>query len=315
MPEKTEVIYIAGLSRVGSTLLDRILSCHKNIVGLGEIYEIIRPDWNRIQERRTCTCGLTVEDCPFWGKAQMAMVKQSDTDISHRYQIILDNFLKTYGPGKILLDSSKLAEGIEILEKLQNKRKLKIIYLTRDVRAWTISRIDNFYRYQKDFSKNGFYTQNLIKNHGKLLWPIKWAIPFLANKPIYYFLSWYYQNKKLAKQLNKLNIDYIQIGYDELTLYPEKILNIISEFLQINFDKKMLTMQQPSSHILSGNPLRHDKSRLNQIHYDNRWFKRNEWLIPSLIFPSIMKYNNDIVYSNTHDSIFESVKDLPETTS
>ena len=41
---KNKIVFIAGLSHIGSTLLDYALGSHPKFVGLGEIFTALRPE-------------------------------------------------------------------------------------------------------------------------------------------------------------------------------------------------------------------------------------------------------------------------------
>jgi hypothetical protein len=58
-----KVVYVAGYSRSGSTLLDIALGSHPQIVGVGEVTFLLE-DW--AHPRRQCTCGSGYAECPFW---------------------------------------------------------------------------------------------------------------------------------------------------------------------------------------------------------------------------------------------------------
>jgi len=62
--EDVKVLFIAGLGRSGSTLIDRALGTTPGCVSLGEIVRL----WQRgLVENATCGCGETFRECAFWG--------------------------------------------------------------------------------------------------------------------------------------------------------------------------------------------------------------------------------------------------------
>ena len=65
------VVYVAGLSHSGSTLLHMMLASHPRAVGLGEAFKTLAPGPSGLARSRSrrCTCGKAMEDCPFWGHA------------------------------------------------------------------------------------------------------------------------------------------------------------------------------------------------------------------------------------------------------
>src|SRR5689334_12852153 len=58
-----KIVYIAGYSRSGSTILDIILGSHQNMFGTGELTYLV-DDW--LHAERLCTCGNTYTKCEFW---------------------------------------------------------------------------------------------------------------------------------------------------------------------------------------------------------------------------------------------------------
>lgn len=57
------VLFVAGWGRSGSTLLDRLLNLHPEVVGVGELRDV----WLRGPvENRPCGCGAAFRTCDFW---------------------------------------------------------------------------------------------------------------------------------------------------------------------------------------------------------------------------------------------------------
>ena len=64
-PGPTPVLYLAGLGRSGSTLLERTLARLDGAVAVGELVHL----WERgLVRNERCGCGLAFHDCPFWGQ-------------------------------------------------------------------------------------------------------------------------------------------------------------------------------------------------------------------------------------------------------
>jgi len=66
-----KIIYIAGLGHSGSTILDMALGCNKNIVGLGEIIQILKGSKSDLLNHKNyndvyCSCGSIIKNCYFW---------------------------------------------------------------------------------------------------------------------------------------------------------------------------------------------------------------------------------------------------------
>lgn len=64
MTKPIRILFIAGASRSGSTLLDRVLGSLPGVTSLGELHQV----WRRgFQENQFCGCGLAFDSCSFWG--------------------------------------------------------------------------------------------------------------------------------------------------------------------------------------------------------------------------------------------------------
>lgn len=58
------LLYIVGVSRSGSTILDAVLDSHPGICATGELYLLATADHG---SHRICACGQPIETCSFWG--------------------------------------------------------------------------------------------------------------------------------------------------------------------------------------------------------------------------------------------------------
>lgn len=301
---KRRIIYILGLSRVGSTMLDLILGSNPNFVGLGEIFQVIRPDLNRFKGNEYCSCGKLTQECSFWGPASDHLKKNVSATLDERYNNVLDVFEEVFGPDKIMVDSSKLLDFFKLASNLDNI-EIKVIYLIRDVRAWTISRLNNRKISPNYYERGGNYVKKLRYQYGWKTDFFKWLIPYITRLPTFYFWLWYLQNKQIINYLEKNDIEYFSLGYDELGMQPEFMMSKIFEFLGQEPGELDFSSVDSQSHILVGNTKKRESKRRQGIFYDNRWLYRNEWLLAAALFPNIMRLNATEVYKNIRaDSIW-----------
>ena len=124
-----------------------------------------------------------------------------------------------------MIDSSKLLDVLKTVVELP-RVEVKVIYLIRDVRAWTISRLNNRRNSPEYYQRDGYYIKKLAYQLGWKIHLAKWGLPFLTQLPLYYFMLWYYQNKQIRDFLQRKNIDYFSLGYDELGLNPDLMMRI-----------------------------------------------------------------------------------------
>ena len=287
-------------------MLDLILGSHPMFVGLGEIFQVLRPDMNRFNTNEYCSCGKLVDECLFWGPAAEALRNTQSLGPKERYRQVFNTFDSIYDNQTILIDSSKLLSVLKIVNTMAEV-DLKVIYLIRDVRAWTISRINHRTKNPGYYGPRGRYVKRLAGQFGWAAQAAGWAFPFATKMPAYHFWLWYMQNKQIQKYLHLNAVEYFQLGYDELGLNPERMMTALSEFLDIPDSGLDFSSLDSRSHVLIGNTKKTDAKRRQGIFYDYRWLHRNDWLLSAAAFRNIMKYNSQEVYKSIQkNSIWES---------
>ena len=281
-------------------MLDLVLGCNPKFIGLGEIFQVLRPDMNRFERNEHCSCGKSTSECPFWGLAAKGLKEKKSAGLEERYMHVLKVFEDVFGSNSTLIDSSKLLSVLKTIVGLPDT-EVKVIYLIRDVRAWTISRLNHRKLKPDHYKINGHYKEMLSYQFGWKMKIFKWAIPMITKLPLYYFLLWYLQNKQIIKYLKNNNIKYFCLGYDELGLNPELMMRKISEFLEEEIVDSNFSSVNSHSHIWVGNVKKRETKRRQGIFYDNRWMYHNEWLRSAALLPKVMRYNAEEVYKNIKD--------------
>jgi len=258
---KQDVVYIMGVGHSGSTILQMLLSGHKDLIGIGEISLLIKnilASKSDYSEWPLCSCGQTVENCSFWGE----YVKLNDKSLSdvEMYQRVIDHFLVKH-PQKILIDSSKNLDTFKkfYTGELSKKVNVKVIFLIRDFRSWIISREKNNKRKSR-------------KNYGLI---------FNAYK-------WYYRNNRKFNYLRNNKLQHVVVSYEDLVFQKEKTLDRITEFL--NLEKCDWKTSDPEMHDVFGNRMKNDLEKQKQFSYNNQWMKSNKvaFLAPLLLFPYLL---------------------------
>ena len=268
------LVYIAGLSHSGTTLLDLILGCYPEFVGLGEVARVIDrgvvdKTWYKDVD---CSCGKKMPACPVWGSILTNLETMEDSSFYQKYQKIIETVNHNLGFNTTIVDSSKYLNYLKPIVE-QSETGPKVIYLVKDVRNYVISQLDNL-SYEEANRKS------LLKSNAH-----------------YFFWQWYLMNRQMLNYLSSNRIDYLLIGYEELCLSTEKVINKIGEFLGLKLDDSILSISGTSSHSVLGNRMRTQKEK-SKILYDYRWFQRKEWLIPAILYPNIIKFNKKNVYSH-----------------
>jgi len=263
------------------------------MIALGEIHNLFNFSADHIyrSEKIRCSCGDTIGTCKFWGPTIKEILDNQQMPASELYKLVLDSFYNYFGNDYIPVDASKSLDALADLRQCMDI-EIKVIFLIRDVRPWVISM-------RKDRKRrNDFHFFDLLKKYG-----LKAPKELVFRTSFKYFWHWYLLNKKTKDTLESMNISYLQLGYEELCLYPELVTRKIADFLGLS-DLDSSLLADSESHIVLGNRMRHNKEKRTRISYDNRWFCSQEWLLPSLLFPNIMKFNSREVYSNSQNHLW-----------
>ena len=269
-----KIVYIAGSQHSGTTLLNIILGGHTQLVGLGEVFQLLRRKGNGffLTEKLAddCSCGARVSECAFWGPVSTRLHAEPDSELAGRYQIVREVFHQQFGPDAVIVDSSKLLPYLELLADSSNTG-LRTILLTKDARAYCISQIDNARRKHKKGRKRN---------------------PFRQMR------NWHRDNLALSDFLTTRNLEHFLLGYEELSLYPDRIVPLLCDWLEIDYQPRMLELAPQQAHVVHGNRMREQSDKNRSIRYDNRWFYRTEWLWPYLLSPRTRELNRRLVYHN-----------------
>lgn len=267
-----QAVFIASLSHSGSTLLSLILGCHSRIVGLGEIARVLKQGPLGLEKTRQglCSCNQNMDHCEFWGQVSPELDSLQDAPADKKYGVVFETFAAKYGDDFIPVDSSKYLPALKSMRR-QFAGELKVIFLIKDVRAYTVSQLERASRKK---------------------------LSLRYRTAAYHFIHWYRSNRAVNDYLVNENISHIRVGYEELCLYPRQTVETICEFLGQPYEPSMLALKDSGSHVIRGNRLRNQPGK-QEIAYDHRWFYRKEWIIWTLLFPWIMKFNDDAQKTGT----------------
>jgi len=196
MNKPLKVIYIASLSHSGSTLLGMMLGTHPGTVCLGEILPSLL--YGKGQSD-TCTCGKQIDTCPVWNEFHDLKIKPEN--YAATYSNLADK--ATEAGKKTLVDCSKQIAGLAPL--LNNEMfDIRVIWLLKDIRSFVHSQIQRKKR------------PELMKKDG-------WRRIYKTGA-IYNIFQWRLGNGRILRFLKQKNIPFITVGYEELCLNTEPIM-------------------------------------------------------------------------------------------
>jgi hypothetical protein len=246
---------------------------------VGEAALVLKTDSGHLNDLLSspCSCGETMGQCVFWRPVLARIRETGAASYEERFKILIKTFEGVFGDQKTIVDSSKYLPNLIWLNE-HTDLSLKVIHVVKDVRAFTVSHIDNRKRRGK---RCGFRTRFQL------------------------FLRWYLDNRRIARYVERQRIPCLTVGYEEVCLSRDFMLQKICKFLGTSLEPSMMKLEQSKSHSVLGNRMRQQDQK-KQVQYDHRWFTRHEWELPSLVFPNIMKFNSRKTYSNNTENIWKS---------
>jgi Sulfotransferase family len=282
VPTKSRVIFIGGLGRSGSTLVERLLGQIDGMHAMGETVHL----WARsIGDDERCGCGRPFSECEFWPRVgdeafggwssvDVARVERLraavdrmrhvpavvTTRMSDELRSYTDYYVKLYagvhavGGATWLVDSSKHPSMAHCLRKRSDDIELRVVHVVRDPRAvahsWTK-------RVERPDVTSGRGDAELMTRYS----PARAA------------LLWNGENVAI-ESLRRLDVPVHRVRYEDLVEDPEQVLRAIVRFaglpdattLPVHGDLATLA----ATHTASGNPMRFTTGPLT-IRSDDRW--------------------------------------------
>ena len=249
-----EIIYIMGMGRSGTTILDIVISNSSNILSCGEVTHIFRDGFKR---NSACACGEKISNCELWNSVSTEFSDDNIDSIqttldaieSHKsfFLSILNlhnsntqslyarintkifNNLNKKISATHIIDSSKYAGRALGLSKVF-PNKIKIILLTR--------------------SPAGLYTSFKKQNNTEQI-----------QKSTFQILLYYFYTLSCFKLVElKLKNKVFKLQYDEFINSPIETLSRIEKWAKIDLSepKNLISRNEELSigHIVTGNRLR-----------------------------------------------------------
>jgi hypothetical protein len=256
MSNHQDVVYIAGLSRSGSTILQMLLAAQPGMVGLGEVSQAIKklgPTPDEHSDIRPCSCGAMPDQCEFWAPL-LPHLKAEAPNAAHAR--IIERFRAEF-PGRMLVDSSKTTPSLDRYYIGRDRTpgvNLKVLYVIRDFRGWVLS-MPKFWYYKPGLRYG--YIQDCYR--------------------------WMYANLKAMRFLRESGAAHLCISYEDLVFNTERHMARIGDFLGTTFTGDPLAISNAVAHELYGNPgVKYDPEKRSRLVYDHTWLR--DWR-PSFFAP------------------------------
>ncbi len=263
-PAARKLIYIVSLSHSGSTVLDMMLTTGSKALGLGQIWTVLAEGPGE-RRRRQCSCGSSAPECPVWGPIldRLEQVGDAASPIE-RYKLVLEQAAVFFGPDTAIINSSKNPASLVEISRAFPDLDIKVLHNVKDVRAFTISTLDNAARKGRR-----------------------------AGLPETIFWQWYRDNRRFGDVAAKvLGRAPLRVVYEGLCLSTDEMAARINAELGEDYIDISVPLDAGHTHIISGNRTRlPEAGKSKRLAYDYAWLSRSEWLRPYALLPMVRRYN------------------------
>ncbi|MET8984418.1 sulfotransferase [Nonomuraea wenchangensis] len=264
----TQVIYLGGLGRSGTTLLERLLGELPGVIALGEVVHL----WERgVLAGQPCGCGAPFPACPFWRQvgerafggwsarlAERVLTLRRRVDRTRRVPRIahpdLGDYVQVYRSlyaatgARVVVDSSKHASLACCLAS--GGVDVRIVQVVRDPRA-------------------------VAHSWGRTVERPEDGLPMTRWGPVRTALHWTAQNAAL-ELLARRGVPVTTVRYEDLLAAPGPALGALRHELGLgepaaapSFIDGRSAWLGPS-HTVSGNPMRFQVGRV-ELRRDDSW--------------------------------------------
>ena len=301
------VIFLAGLGRSGTTLLERALAELPGVQALGEVNHL----WRRsVIEDEPCGCGEAFSQCPFWravgerafggwdtvdvaavGAAQsqamrlrhIAGLARGRPAVASAAELIADHHRRIYdaasavGGASVVVDSSK-HPALAYALRPDRAIDLRVVHVVRDSRGVAYS-----------------WTKQVERPEGLASGSERWMTRY---SPAASALLWLAHNSSTA-MLRALGTPVMLVRYESFVREPERTLAAVAQFADLDLEDSALdfidrgTIQLRPAHTASGNPMRFASGRL-EIRADEAWrsqlSRRERLLVSAITYPQLAHY-------------------------
>jgi hypothetical protein len=250
----SKLIYIAGYSRSGSTVMDILLGSHEDAFSCGELTYLLEDSLN---DDRSCACGNRYSSCPVWGQIPKGndedskvlrevecrqVLKASKASEQQYAEIVMAMLskIRVVTGCRILIDSSKNSKDPALrMERLQTicNEDVYVVHLVRDY----FSTISSYYVNGSNCVSEGHGQE---KSFLLLRSSLGWMI---ANT-----IAWW-----LGRRLR-----YLAVDHNEFLRDPLATLDAIEQFVDEDFSSTKQRVKEGqvlvASHNVGGNRVRRE---------------------------------------------------------
>lgn len=271
-PTRPRVVYLGGIGRSGSTLLETLLAATPGVVAVGETVHL----WQRgLLDNDRCSCGEQFLECPFWSAvgtaafdgwnaqlARQALTLQAEVDrtryvpmtLHSRGQLLRQARLRRYGRfysslyaaalacsgAEVVVDSSKhvsLAAALAVSDEVD----LRVVQVVRDPKSVADS-------WAKTVERPESATGDMMATASEIRIAGRWTL----------------QNALFGLVARRAQL--MLVRFDDLVADPNRVVADVRRFADLPDAPGPVggdgIVERPELHSAAGNPLRFDAGPL-----------------------------------------------------
>ena len=249
--QRVKVVYIAGNSYSGSTLLGLLLGSDPKAFFGGEINQLKRINQNRNPDDpsyRRCTCGESYENCCLWSHVKARFLGPIDFNPAPGFSLL--NFkllLKILNPCFKVTPRGTTEYGtlIETIVQFANERVKSASYVVDSSKSvlslYSLANSSNVDLHVLEVIRDGVAVTSSCRKHGRSVG--------------YGMVVWLLSNFFMVYVIRKMKLKTIRINYGQLCNNPDEEFERINRFLglTLNTSEIVENVRREGYHILGGN--------------------------------------------------------------
>jgi Sulfotransferase family len=242
-----KVIFIAGTSHSGSTLLDLMLNAHPDIVSVGEVENLHQQvAFKRARQKtfRRCSCGApSLWECEFWSRVNEETLRTASKSLAELDVRDYRGSNWNHAPNTVLFEAiSEASRKNFVVDSSKSPRRLAYLLQHSGLEVHPVHLIRN---------PQGQIC-SVAKKHGGFLKHI-----------VRYELV----HQQIRRQL--ASVPHSVVRYEDLVLDPERTLGGVLEPLGLIYHPRQLSWAEQVKHNVAGNRMR--RQQTSQLVLDEGW--------------------------------------------
>ena len=311
--QAVDVLYIAGMGRSGSTLIDRLLGQADQFHTSGELDLTWLSFDSRLKERK-CSCGATFWRCPFWSGVRRRLgdsVTPGSATIISSYHF--ERVFSMWHLWRSLFSSGRLnhlahapdgyLSAIATLYRAISDEAATQQGLGHPPVIIDCSKFPSYLTNLASVSSLRVKVLHLVRDpravafsFSRPLPPNPDGTPSVAQMgPLRLSLTWVMFNFVTERAVKRLDLPVYQVRYEDLVADSDAVIDRARIFAAPSSSRMAGRPAPPSvtQHQMFGNPMR---TRVGPVRVtaDNRWrtmqSRRDRWLVTVVTYPLLRRY-------------------------